>query len=257
MERNLLLGALALGSLGWLVGLLVSNGLPGASRRPSRPFLGLAVIILAAVAGITFPGRTIWPAGQAWGRGVALGGLASLLAGWVWVRVDRATDTTHAVRRAAGAAGPLFAGAVPVAAALLWLGAAIPDTLACVAFGWFLVSLLLAAGISRTQRHDAVHTQAPDVVTGALVSTGFVVTLCATAALGHFRDLAGAPAVRWTTSAVVLATGVPLLTLLGGLFGRAGGGPSEATRGVGGWILRVGVPTVERDAARPRWRHFT
>jgi hypothetical protein len=244
MERNLLLGALTLGSLGWLVGLLLADRPAASSRRVPPLFAGVAVAILAAVAAITVPGRAIWSAGQSWGHGLILGGAAALLAGWVWRRAGPAVPGARPISDSAIAAGPFFAGVVPVAAVLLWLGAAVLDGLAGVASGWFLVSLLLAAGADLVRTRDAARSETPGSGTNALVSTGFVVTLCATVALGHYRDLAGSPAARWVTSAVVLAIGVPLLMLLGGLFGRTGGREESTAQGFGRWILRLGVPSL-------------
>ncbi|MDR7417848.1 MAG: hypothetical protein QN178_02945 [Armatimonadota bacterium] len=254
MERHLLWGVLALGSVGWLAGRLLNwEGARERVRRGTVAFTLLAIVLLVAVAAIAVPARPVWPAGQPWGRGVVVGGVAALLAAWVLLGAGReSTASPRALRRAGRDAAPLFAGLVPVAAAFLWSGAAAVDASVGVATGWFVVSLLVAAGVAaglgaRATDKAGQTNQAPlddDLPVALLMNAGFVVTLCATAALGHYRDAAGTQPLRWVLSALLLATGVAVLTLLAGIAspGRTRDRTRAAAPGIA--ILQVALPAL-------------
>jgi hypothetical protein len=163
MERSLLWGVLALGALGWLAGCLLTWGSGGdRARRGVIVFALVAIVGLVAVATLTLGPRPLWTDGQPWGRGVLLGGVAALLAAWIMLAGEPEDATSpHALRRAGRAAAPLLAGLVPTAATFLWFGPTAVDASVGVATGWFMVSLLLAAGVSASAEAAGDDPQAP------------------------------------------------------------------------------------------------
>lgn len=232
MDRSLLLGALALGSLGWLIGFLLTrsgSGERGPRIAPAFPLAAGGLLVL--VAAVSLPGRALWPAVQGWGQGVVIGGLAALLAGWVLTALRRDLET---FRGTAAVTAPAFLAVAAVAAAFLWMRPTILDTLAGIASGWFLIALMTYLGLGSTEGRDAGKESAGWPVQSAAVvaGIGFAVTLCAVAALGHYRDLAGPQTARWAGAAIALAAGVPFMILLTGWLGsrgsRASGGPTRA-----------------------------
>ncbi len=187
MDRSIVMSALAVGCAGWLCGLLM------ARTKPVLPFAVL--VVLAAVAAATLPALRLLaaPATQAWGRGLAAGGLAALLAG---LAVQPSADPSDKRRAAAGAAAMASAAVAVVAATMLWMGPALLDALVGIATGWLAVSLVLRAGEWTTA-----------------FGTGFVTTLAATVALGHFREAAAAQTTPWMASALAIGALVPILLL--------------------------------------------
>ncbi|MGQ0550268.1 MAG: hypothetical protein ACT4PY_11445 [Armatimonadota bacterium] len=239
MEYPVLLSALILGSAGWLCGVLLSRSQtrePGAA--PWRAYVIAAAGAVAAIAIVTVPGRgpgypLAGAVAAAWGQGLALGGVAALLAG---LGTLRASGGMNAFRWASAVAAPCFLSTAAVSAVLLWMRATAVETLLGVAAGWLLVSVILYLGL-RIGRNADTEPAGPlsRVALAVLVlGAGFTSTLCATVALGHFRDVAGPQTTRWTTAAIALAAGVPVTMLLAAALAtitgrdRSQAGPSPA-----------------------------
>jgi hypothetical protein len=214
MAQPFLIGAVALGAAGWLCGLLLT-GRPSGERRAMGPaaYVIAAVGAVVALAAVTVPRRAPWPGAGPWGEGVAVGGIAALLAGYAALRASGGSP----LRWAAAVAAPCFAAVAAAAGALLWIPTSPVETFIGLATGWFLVTLLLYVGLSGGHADQADTPQLSDPALTVLVSgLGFAAALCATIALGHFRDSASAQAARWTIAAVGLAAGVPTGILLSG-----------------------------------------
>lgn len=191
MERSLLGSALAIGIVGWLYSLILSRS--SSLEKPSdvkwdipRPYLVFAGILPLLVFLLTLPSKPPFAAGQGFGKGFLVGGLGALLAGWTALRLCRIAAGESA-RSAAAVAAP-FSLAVAVAVIpLLWIWQSLLDTLLGVAIGWFAVTMLLTLG-SRDEEGNEGRVMLP-----LACGVGFVITLCALAALGELR---GAGRVR-------------------------------------------------------------
>ncbi|MGQ0571530.1 MAG: hypothetical protein ACT4P5_18665 [Armatimonadota bacterium] len=247
MDRSLLLGALALGSLGWLIGFLLTRSGPGERGPGIAPAFPLAAGgLLVLVAAVSVPGRALWPAAQGWGQGVVIGGLAALLAGWVLTALRSDLET---FRGTAAVTAPAFLAVAAVAAAFLWMRPTIIDTLAGIAGGWLLIGLMTYLGLGSTEGRDTgkQSTGWPVQSAAVIAGIGFAVTLCAVAALGHYRDLAGPQTARWGGAAIALAAGVPFMILLTGRLGSPG------SRAAGGRTRASGDPGTP-SAFRFGWR---
>lgn len=213
MERSILLATLALGSVGWLLTVILDRGREAPEGRiaPAYPLAAVAVLGVAAI--VTLAPRPLWAAGQAWGRGFALGGAAALLAGWFLLRARRGPLENTALL-----AGPCFAVLGAATGALLWMPTATVDAVVGVATGSYVVLLVFYLGGLRSSEPQPGDREVPDAASAALTcAIGFSVALSATIALGHYRDAAaGSQAARWVTGALALGAGVPVLLLLSG-----------------------------------------
>ncbi len=227
MDRSIVLSTLAVGCAGWLCGLLlVRSRRETAAARMSLTLPVAALVLLVAVAAATLPavGLVAAPALQAWGRGFAAGGIAALLAG---LAARRSIDPADRLRAPAGAAAISSAAVAAVAAAVLWMASAILDALAGIGAGWVVVSLVLYAGTRPGSMRGARASSDSSFWTVAL-GVGFVTTLSATVALGHFREAAGAQTTPWVASALVTGALVPVVLLIAGAVGRVAGGRGTA-----------------------------
>lgn len=221
MDRSLLLGVFVLGLLGWLMGALMTRGERAGERRPDPVFGVVSVGALVLIAALTVPGRALWQAGQGWGHGVVMGGLAALMAGWV------ALDAGNSRGRRTGMAAitaSQFAAVAVSAGALLWLRPTLVDSLTGAASGWLLVSLILAVGAIHASGRTSAGLKQSGSATSTLLAagTGFAVTLCAAAAMGHYRDASAAQSALWSAAVVIVAAGVPLILLVAGLLAPPG-----------------------------------
>jgi|GEM_PF-4856882 len=226
MDRSLLLGVFVLGLLGWLVGALLIRRERAEGHRPAPTFALVSLGALVLIAALTIPGGALWQAGQGWGHGAVIGGLAALLAGWVALDAGSARGKRNGV---AAITASHFAAVAVSAAALLWLRPTLVDSLTGAASGWLLVSLILALGAihaaGRASAGPAPSGSAPSgsaAPTFLAAGTGFAVTLCAAAAMGHYRDLAASQDAVWSAAVVILAAGVPLILLVTGTLASAG-----------------------------------
>lgn len=212
MEQPILLSALILGLAGWLFGVLATRGRP--RERGAAPSLAYAIVAagaVAVIAAITASGRGPWPVAAGWGRGIALGGVGALLAGLVALRASG----ENSFRWASVITAPCFLSIAAVSAVLLWMRVTAVEALLGVAAGWLLVSLILYVGLRVGRDTDTEPAGVSRMALAVLIlGAGFTSTLCATVALGHFRDVAGPQTTRWTTAAVALAAGVPVTMLL-------------------------------------------
>ncbi|MDQ7839910.1 MAG: hypothetical protein RDU83_02650 [bacterium] len=238
MDRSLLLGVFILGLLGWIAGWLLIRRERADGRRFTPVFAVAAFGALVLIAALTIPGRALWPAGQGWGHGAVLGGLAALLAGWVALPAGNATSRSRGM---AAIVASYFAAVAAAAGVLLWLRPTLVDSLIGAASGWLLVSLILALGAIRVPGPASADTASSGLAPSTLLAagTGFAVTLFATAAMGHYRDTAASEGAEWSIAAVILAAGVPLIVLVTGLLASAGrGGASRSGRSSGAlWTL--------------------
>jgi hypothetical protein len=241
MDRSLLLGVFVLGLLGWLMGALLTRGARTGGRRPDPTFAAVSLGALVLIAALTIPGRALWQAGQGWGHGAVIGGLAALLAGWVALDAGSARGERKGV---AAITASHFAAVAVSAGALLWLRPTLVDSLTGAASGWLLVSLILALGaIHAAGRASAGPTPSGSAATTLLAAgTGFAVTLCAAAAMGHYRDSAASQGIGWSAAVVILAAGVPLILLVTGLLASAGrNGANRSTAYSSVWWTILGA----------------
>jgi hypothetical protein len=130
--------------------------------------------------------------GQDLGRGFLLGGVAALLAAAVSIRARRAGGIEASIGLAAAAA----------ATAVLTLRGSVIDGLSGVAIGWFVTTFPLVRIVSA--RFTPVDTNGGPAATLA-AGAGFAAAVCATAALGIWRDPLTPEIDRGTWTAIVLA----------------------------------------------------
>jgi len=219
MERNVTMGSLFLGIVGWLCTLLlaqmrVSKPVGTAPRAVFGfwPALALPVIVWA----MTLPAMPPFSSGQGWGRGFLLGGIGALAAALV-IFCARA-NSSLALRAAATA--PLFAAIAIVCVPLLWMRHAVIEVLVGAALGWIAVSFALLELQPRGDENSSHDDNARDLL--LLNGSAFAASLCAASALGVYRDFVVASVARGTFSAVVvaLASSVTLALLCGALMGE-------------------------------------
>ena len=211
MERNLLLGSLALGLLGWLAGFVLSRAAPAATRA-SRPGLAIGIIVIIVVAVKAAAARVMWPAAYPWELGAALGGVAAWLGAWALDRVDRAGA---GLARGTVTAAPMFLAVAVSAGAAVWLRSSLVEILLGIGFGWLVVTLAVNADALAQPPADGFGRMAVP-----LPALGFALTLPVAVALGTFRD-AAAQTTTWSTALIVLALGAPLCLVLVGAAGNA------------------------------------
>ncbi|HZP85149.1 MAG TPA: hypothetical protein VFB21_26235 [Chthonomonadaceae bacterium] len=268
MERSLLWSAFAIGWIGWLYGFLLTRTRQAGQERSGipRPFVmaagGLPLLVFLA----TLPSRPPFAAGQGFGRGFLLGGLAALLAGWTAWHACRnlsgtGADMRSASRAAAAVAAPFALALVVAATPLLFLRETLLDALLGGAIGWLCVSLTLLLG-TRYRQEEADAPLALPLVAG----TGFALTVCALAALGEFRAkaaLTSGVTASWSAQGLAFAAGVPFALLLGalptaffarialklplaGFFARLFGGlfPDEAAQNAGVRVWRMALSAI-------------
>ncbi len=243
---------------GWLL-TRTGRGEPKAEDGPSRPYwwtaMGLPLLIFLA----TLPSRPPFAAGQGFGRGFLLGGMGALLAAWVVARSGRKAprlqgDAAGITCAAAAVAAPYAMGLIVAVTPLLWMRETLEDALLGGAIGWFTVTLTLLLGLCERNGFSprTVHPHFEEKIAPtpnlspknrggepgfpqsgggsganagmalALASgIGFVVTLCAVAAIGEFREkvtLTHVPLpISWSALGMVFAAGVPFALLVSAL----------------------------------------
>jgi hypothetical protein len=221
MERSLLWSALALGCIGWLCGFALTHGRQDDSRRISvlpLPFWIAVVAIPIVIYFATIPGTPPFNTGQGWGRGFLLGSIGALLSTWVWIRALQGEPAP--LRSSAMLTASHFLAIACVSIALLWMNDVIMDALMGVAIGWFVHTFLVYIGTFSAEhsRRDPQRASAlfrlhqMRLVAGG----GFAVLLCASAMLGIYRDNLDYSGMYHplTAMAVIMAAGIPYLTLL-------------------------------------------
>ncbi len=211
MESPIVLSAFILGLAGWVFGVLATGVRSRESAALPTAYTLVAAGAVALIAAITATGRGPWPVAAGWGRGMTLGGIAALLAGLVALRASGG----NTFRWAAVVTAPYFLSVATVSTVLLWMRATAVESLLSVGAGWLFVSLILYVGAriggdTDTGPASVLRTTLAVLILGA----GFTSTLCATVALGHFRDVTGPQSTGWTTAVVALAAGIPVIMLL-------------------------------------------
>ncbi len=213
MERSLTMGALALGVLGWICGLLAARARPGAPARARTlsPVLWIAGAVLPALFWLlTLPDAPPFGVGHAAGNGVLLGGLAALLGTWALIQFVPGDD---ADARAAGTASLLaLAGAAAIAAPFFFRPWRL-DALLGVALGWLTTSCVFYVGAAVSQ------SPARPLSLALAKATGYSVGACASLGIGVIRDamMPGAQGATWSTLMAVLTAAVPFVILLAAL----------------------------------------
>lgn len=221
MQHTLLWVALVLGGAGWVGLFLLAFARRSATGRAlplRRPFLWLAGLLPLVVWLATLPTRPPFSSGQGWGRGFLLGGVVAFASALIMLRASSSP-------RRAALIFP-FGALIIVCLPLLWMRSSIIEALLGAALSWSAVSLVLAGGVEEPQaggEFDLNRTGSSQTVTALLNGSVFATTLCAVAALGVYRDVAGADVARGTYSslAVVLAAGVALALLAAVLWEEA------------------------------------
>lgn len=217
MESIGLQMALGLGVLGWFGALLLSRHQAARQGIASPPspmpvashFAWAAGALPILIFLATLPEQAPWGRGQGFGRGFFLGGLLALLAAWSLMQtMTRAASQRSHLQRAAASTLALWLTLPAVALPLLLMRATIIDALCGVALGWLAVAIVLVVG-----------AQDDEFQLKLAASVGFVITLCATAILGVYRDFRTPGMARgtWEALALCVAAGVPLLCLLSAL----------------------------------------
>src|SRR5689334_10161779 len=107
MERSLLIGASALGVVGWLLSLLLARSERSASawRTLAAPFRWTALFLPVLVFLLSLPSSGIFSAGQGFGRGFLIGAIAALLSA---IAVVGARVSERTVVNATVVAAPLW-----------------------------------------------------------------------------------------------------------------------------------------------------
>jgi hypothetical protein len=227
MERSLLIGALTLGCVGFLCSIAVVSGRDSRGGWNTTPVLDRGFWILAALMPFaiffaTLPSNPpIFSQGHGFGSGFAVGGLAALLSGWMLIRSIGAPRDTP-LFGAGLSAGPLSASVAAVALIRLLLHDQLVIALLSAATGWFTVTMIFVAGlIARSDESRTCHAQVP-----LASSAGFMAVICSAAALGDYRGETVSASDTWSTAAIVMAAGVPLVVYLcslsASLFARVG-----------------------------------
>lgn len=227
MERSLLLGALALGCVGYVCAVALTHAPRIGDAResasaPARSFVITAALLPLLVFLATLPARAPFAAGHGFGSGFLTGAIGALLAGWLITRSLRASRDVP-LFGAAVSAGPLSAAVAVAAAAQLLLHANLIDALVGVAIGWFCVTMTLIAGFAASPLE---RTALPRALLPLASGAGFAAAVCALAALGAYRGGEEFASDKWSAAGIALAAGVPftlyLCSITAPLFARIG-----------------------------------
>jgi hypothetical protein len=179
MERSLVWSALALGCVGWLCAMLVLRAAVGASsQKVARSFLMTAFALPLIVFLATLPDRPPFASGHGFGWGFLLGGAGACVVGLSLLKPYLTAGS--ALRAASLITLPCFVALVAVSAALLLRPSSLLDALMGVAIGWFAVSVVWHYGLSDAADSEAIYRV-------SFPGLAFVITLCATVALGEIR----------------------------------------------------------------------
>ena len=182
-----------------------------SNASPKPGLLGFAALALPLVLlFLSFPSGKPFSVGSGLGFGLFAGGLGALIPFYaMWF--GRRGGTAQA-----SVAGMAIAPIV-VGIALLTSRGTIMDMLSGIALGWVAVTILIALDFA----HGAQEHQIPALA----ISAGFAVALCASVALGTYRDELTPLLVRGTWASIGL--------LLGGLIPL-----------LGAFRLRIALPSV-------------
>jgi hypothetical protein len=211
MERSLLIGASALGVVGWLLSLLLarSERTDSAWRTLAAPFRWTAVLLPVLVFLLTLPSSGFFSEGQGFGRGFVIGGAAALLSALaiVGARVSERTAVNASL-----VATPLWLAIPATAIPLLFMHDVVMDALMGVAIGAFSVSAVVYCGLKGSEEGERL-----DTGFALLSGAAFASLLAISAGLGIYRGSEAVESAKWGAVAVLSATAVPLGVLLASL----------------------------------------
>jgi hypothetical protein len=202
MEQGLATGALALGVVSWVCGLLAARSQnEGAAKE--KPHIALPYWAFALGAPLIFwlltlPDAPPFGLGHASGNGALLGGFVATIGVFALLK---AVNWDSESSRAAGLGMMLsLAASTSILVLLLWKQGRL-DALMGVGMGWLASLFLLSLAFSSPLLTKAA---------------AYGVTCCACLGMGVFRDamMPGAAQGTWSGLMAVMAAGVPFVLLL-------------------------------------------
>lgn len=201
MEHSILWSALVLGSIGWLIAMLLppARGAVPQEKAVPRPLLLTALALPVTGFLLTLPSAPPFAAGHGWGTGFLLGGFGSLLSFAAIRRCRSAQD--HPLAPVLTLTAPWFLSLPLIAFTELRMHDLLLDALMGIAIGW-IAECILVNPIS--DAHGRYMT----------LGAGFCATLCAAVGLAAYHGSGGFEHARWIAAILGLATLVPFALLL-------------------------------------------
>lgn len=241
MERSLLIGASALGVVGWVLSVLLARSERDGSpwRLVSAPMRWTALALPIVVFMATLPSKPPFSAGQGLGKGFLIGAVAALLAAFAVVGARR---TDRAAINAAVVAAPLWLALPATAIPLLFMRDILMDVLMSVAIGFLCVTAVIYHGL--TEDDDRTDTRLT-LLSGA----GFVAALTAAAAMGAYKGHEIVESSKWAAAAVLAATAVPLSVWIASLPPALLLGPLRKLPGAAA-VASIGADVLATDARK-------
>ena len=205
MEQSLATGALALGAISWICGLLAARAHAGDAHKSTkeRPHIAPAYWAFALGAPLLFwlltlPDAPPFGLGHASGNGALLGGFVAVIGVYALLK---AVNWNSDASRAAGLGMMLsLAASMAIVVLLLWKQGRL-DALMGAGMGWLAALFLLSLAF-------------PSSLLTKVAAYG--VTCCACLGLGVFRDamMPGAGGATWSSIMAIMVAGVPFVLLL-------------------------------------------
>lgn len=208
MDKTLLWTALVLGGLGSFVSLVPSfgGGKTNGARLPLLAWivaLALPIIVLLG----SMPSHAPFSAGQMWGRGFFIGGIAGLAA--AAALVQGLLNDKPGARFAL--AGQLFAAIASCGIAVHFFRPDVVDGLTGVAIGWLCEATLLYALLCGV---NCLAVKKSQIRQQLLIGAGYAATLAATIGLGVLRGSPTGEPDRWPGLALALSAATAAIVLL-------------------------------------------
>jgi hypothetical protein len=244
MERSLLFGASALGIVGWVLSIALarSERTARAWQSLARPFRWTAVALPVLVFLVTLPSRAPFSAGQGFGRGFLIGGVAALLAALAVAGVRR---SERAGVNAAIVAAPLWLAIPATALPLLFMRDVVMDALMGVAIGFISVTSVVYQGLAQSSTSDDRADTRLTLLSGA----GYSVALAVAAGMGVYRGHEIVESSRWGAAAVLAGTAIPLAVWVASLPSAFLLGPLRRLPGVTA-VASKGADVLKTEARR-------